>query len=902
MTRPPPTPLTTLASPTRLAWVAALLVALVAALLVHPAGAAAGDDVEDGLVGTDNGSPLIEGFDADGGPDGEVEVVVLFDADVPSREAVGPSADRARKRGVRQARAGVEGRLTELGVGIDRAYDHSAFVAVTITADQLDDLAAIPGVTGVVPNGRLERMLDAATALVDAAPATVGGRTFTGDGRAVAVLDTGVDAAHPFFARPGGGHRIVAEACFAEAKDCPNGSVGPGSGAPLLVGGSPDSHGTHVAGIAAGWRNGTNPAHGMAPKADIISVQVFSTDANDPDRDPFAWWSDIAAGLEWIYSQRNNHDIAAVNLSLGGEAYAASCDGAPGAGFLRSPVDALRSAGIVTVAAAGNGGFRDRVSIPACLSNVVAVGASTNSDTIAGFSNVGTEVDLVAPGAPIRSSVVGGGYEPWDGTSMATPMVTGAIALVGEAAPGLPVDQMVGAITTSRTTIDDKRVGGTVTGMPRLDATAALSSVLGQTRPAAPSISVALKELDATVSWKAVASPNGGDMTYRVHRGGGSCSANSPVVGRTSRTSYTDRGLTHGTTYRYCAFAQEGANNVSDRSNVRAITANDSTAPSAPSLTARVSNLDVALSWTRVSDPTGPITYRLYRSTGSSCSTSSTRIRTTTGASFTDTGLDADRTYRYCMTATDGAGNTSARSNIRTVTTVDPLAGCTALSGDWNRSGRSGIGWWCDGKTKLRTASGKVITYTYGREGDVPVVADWNGDGRDTVSVIRDGTWHVNNQLAGGASARTFYYGRVTRGDIPIAGDWNRGGVDLPGIVRDREWHLRAEQSGGNADWSFIYGRLTRGDLPLWGDWNRDGRDTVGIVRDGRWHLRNVHAGGPSDISFVYGRVLAGDLPVVGDWTGDGIDTPGIVREGTWHLRNRNAGGAADRTITFPAP
>lgn len=237
---------------------------------------------------------------------------------------------------------------------------------------------------------------------------------------------------------------------------------------------------------------------------------------------------------------------------------------------------------------------------------------------------------------------------------------------------------------------------------------------------------------------------------------------------------------------------------------------------------------------------------------------------------------------------------------------IEPASTCTgrtyALVGDWNGSGSDGIGWWCDGHTRLRDDDGTVHTFRYGRRGDVPLVADWNGNGHDTVSVIRDGTWHVNNALGGGASERTFTYGRVTRGDVPIAGAWRAGGVDLPGIVRDREWHLRFDQSGGPSDRTFVFGRLTAGDLPLWGDFNGDGRDTVGIVRGGTWHFRNTHRGGGADLSYVYGRVGTGDRPVVGNWNGDGIDTPGIVRADRWYLKDTHGGGDADRVIRFVRP
>ena len=226
-----------------------------------------------------------------------------------------------------------------------------------------------------------------------------------------------------------------------------------------------------------------------------------------------------------------------------------------------------------------------------------------------------------------------------------------------------------------------------------------------------------------------------------------------------------------------------------------------------------------------------------------------------------------------------------------------------ALAGDWNGSGRDGVGWWCDGKVRLRAANGHVTHYTYGRAGDVPVSGDFNGDGRDTVTIVRDGTWHVRNSLSGGSSDRSFRFGRVDQGDVPITGDWNGDGSDTIGIIRDGEWHLRHSLAGGNADVSFRFGRITEGDRPLVGDWNGDGRDRVGIVREGEWHLRHSLSGGPGELVYVYGRVLSGDLPLMGDWNGNGLTTPVIARDDhDWYLRDQHRGGNADRVIELPIP
>jgi uncharacterized protein YkwD len=180
--------------------------------------------------------------------------------------------------------------------------------------------------------------------------------------------------------------------------------------------------------------------------------------------------------------------------------------------------------------------------------------------------------------------------------------------------------------------------------------------------------------------------------------------------------------------------------------------------------------------------------------------------------------------------------------------------------------------------------------------GGIPVSGDWNGNGRETAGVFKDGVWYLSNSHTSGAD-RVVHFGR--RGDIPVVGDWNGTGRDTIGIVRDDQWHLKNSLSGGRPDIRFTYGRVTRGDIPLVGDWNGTGRDTIGIVRDGQWHLRNRLSGGRADIRFTYGRVTRGDIPVVGDWNGSGRSGPGIVRSDRWLLRNSPSGGAASRSFRY---
>jgi subtilisin family serine protease len=279
--------------------------------------------------------------------------------------------------------------------------------------------------------------LDTSTQIVNVPGALAVG--FDGGGQAVAILDTGVDAAHAFL-----GGRVVAEACFS-ANECPGGTagpqVGPGTGAPCGVPGDVCDHGTHVAGIAAGLGAGMS---GVARGADLIAINVFSRSDNvvvcgGAPPCAIAFEGDIIDGLEEVLALSGGMGVAAANLSLGGGQFTAFCDGA--SANATDVIEDLRDAGVATVIASGNNGFDGAVSWPACIAEAVTVGATDDNDQMAGFSNTGPQVDLLAPGVAIDSAIPGGGFDLKSGTSMATPHVAGAFAVMAQRF-GWNVDQI----------------------------------------------------------------------------------------------------------------------------------------------------------------------------------------------------------------------------------------------------------------------------------------------------------------------------------------------------------------------------------------------------------------------------------------------------------------------------
>jgi len=264
---------------------------------------------------------------------------------------------------------------------------------------------------------------------------------YDGTGYAVAVLDTGVRKTHEFL----DAGKVVSEACYSTTYTtyssttvCPNSQewqTGPGAGVHCDVAINGCSHGTHVAGIAAGTAG--PPGSGVAPGASIIAIQVFSKFENQLDGFQFcssspcvlSYPSDQILALERVYALRNTYDIAAVNMSLGGGKFFTPCDSDP----IKTIIDNLHAAGIATVISSGNNGWDGAVGAPACISSAVTVGATLNDfDMVADYSNHASMVDLLAPGSSILSStpVLPTSYNSWSGTSMAAPHVAGAFAVM----------------------------------------------------------------------------------------------------------------------------------------------------------------------------------------------------------------------------------------------------------------------------------------------------------------------------------------------------------------------------------------------------------------------------------------------------------------------------------------
>ena len=280
---------------------------------------------------------------------------------------------------------------------------------------------------------------------------------------------------------------MVAEACFSTTNAitmtvslCPNGTakqIGSGAAAPCP---SKCDHGTHVAGDAAGKGiyTGGPGYNGVAPDAGIIAVQVFSGLTNDGTSggvySVMAFDSDVISGLNWVYTQRSSFHIAAVNMSLGNSSLAATtaCDATNPA--MKTAIDVLRAADISTVIAAGNDSFSNAIAYPGCISSAISVGAVDNTDAVAYFSNRDPLLTFWAPGVNVLSSIPPSKYTSESGTSMAAPMVAGALAVLRSKNPGASEDMLICVLQNTGKSIVDAFSGTT---KPRIQLDAALSAL-----------------------------------------------------------------------------------------------------------------------------------------------------------------------------------------------------------------------------------------------------------------------------------------------------------------------------------------------------------------------------------------------------------------------------------------
>lgn len=311
------------------------------------------------------------------------------------------------------------GLVERFGGEIYREFSIVNAIAVSLPQQAIGALARNPAVSYVEPDGQVYATAQTVPWGIDR---VFGVETYSfdtwgiskGSGVGVAVLDTGIDINHPDLEFAGGRRFYMV-------------TTGPPGQRGLREDDNyndVNGHGTHVAGTIAALDNELGVV-GVAPEVALYAVKVLGDNGSGSI-------STVVAGIDWAV----DNGIPIINMSLGSSSHSQT---------LKDACDNAYQEGHLLVSSAGNSGNSegtgDNVGYPAKYPSVIAVAASNSSNKRAWFSSTGPDVELIAPGVGVLSTVPDG-YASYNGTSMASPHVAGTAALVWAADSGLSNEEV----------------------------------------------------------------------------------------------------------------------------------------------------------------------------------------------------------------------------------------------------------------------------------------------------------------------------------------------------------------------------------------------------------------------------------------------------------------------------
>ncbi len=472
----------------------------------------------------------------------------------------------------------------------------------------------------------------------------------------VGVVDTGIDYNHPDLAANVWSNSGGVGGCVAgtHGYDAYNGDCNPLDD---------HNHGSHVSGTIGAKGNNAAGVAGVNWTTSLMGLKFLGANGSGSTAGAIAV-IDFA-----IQAKQAGVNIRVLNNSWGG------------GGFSQALLDAINDAGahgILFAAAAGNSNVNVDSSLfyPCAYNaaNIICVAATTQTDARASFSNYGaTKVHLGAPGTNIYSTIRNNGYAYYNGTSMATPHVAGAAALILASEPGLTVADLKARILS---TVDPKAsmAGVTVTG-GRLNVCNAIPACVAAQPPLVPTGLTAADHPADTggvidVAW--TPSSSAGVTEQRLYRSttNGSGYALIATFANNTTNAYPDTGLSNGTTYYYVVRAFKGSE--SGNSNQASATPIDNTAPQPPAapsnlVASAVSRTQINLTWTdNANNEEGFVVER--RREGEATFTPIATINVPNTTSYQDTGLQRRTRYYYRIRAFNAAGDSaySNEANART--------------------------------------------------------------------------------------------------------------------------------------------------------------------------------------------------------------------------------------------
>ena len=495
-----------------------------------------------------------------------------------------------------------------------------------------------------------------------------------------------------------------------------------------------DIHGTHTLGTMVG-DDGQGNQIGMAPGAKWIGAKTIDVPGGDI-------FSDAVAAFEWAADPDGDpttmDDVPdVVNNSWGlSQSYYGSCRD-----DFNAAIDVVEAAGVVVIFAAGNegsDGLRSPGNRIASEFNTFAVGAlNQDNETIAYFSSLGPsdcddatiKPEITAIGVDVYSSFPGDTYGYLSGTSMATPVISGAVLLLRDAYPEATVDEIKQALYV---TAEDLGAPGedNVYGMGRVDVVAAYYWLedyfinsdgkvsIGSVFSCDDVVEIELTDIDLTeasidVTISSGTEPLGEVVTLTESTRSGRYTGSIPTTSAAASSADGVLSLSDGDVIQVDYLdADDGEGHVDVLKSDTALA--DCGAPLFGGLvSADAGDYQVALAWEEGSDPNS-VSYRVYRATSSGSYDFASPLATTSGTSYVDEDVQNGTTYYYVVHAVDGVGNVNASAVELSATPVGPdrllrQQFDEGTFGDWTvvNGGRCQASWrlascpsntWCSGE------------------------------------------------------------------------------------------------------------------------------------------------------------------------------------------------------------
>ena len=557
----------------------------------------------------------------------------------------------------------------------------------------------------------------------------------------VAIVDTGIDGSHPDLNVVGGYNCATSDP---------------------TAWGDLHGHGTHVAGTVGAIDDGSGVV-GVAPGVRLWSVRILNSAG-----DGLASW--YVCGLDWITAQRDPADptlplFEAVNMSVAKTGKDDGNCGLTNADLIHQAVCRLVASGVTVVAAAGNNSFNAANMIPANYNEVITVSALADTDgkpgglggnacyswssydrddTFADFSNYGSDVDLIAPGKCVWSTIPGSRYGSLSGTSMATPHVTGAVALFKASRPLATPAEVKAALREAgtqdwNTATDPDGIHEPLLNVARIvalgdwtvDATSPTKIYSGAGATVQVPIHVIRAEdVTANVSLS-VTSPAGFDAEL-----------SASVVGSDARTAALNVVLPPSMASGTYAFQVRGTiGSVHRTVPVTIMVDGDPPVMPAPRLVPakgtvfNTTSFTAAVTWAAATDNIGPIArYQAQVKSGSSAwGTLSTTSPTTRSVRRT---IYTGRLYTIRARAADAAGNDSGWSEVPLLKAyvAQESSGSVIRTGTWSRYYNR---YMSGGQTRYAKAKGASASLRFSGRG-IAVVMPY-GLGRGKAQIWVDG-------------------------------------------------------------------------------------------------------------------------------------------------------------------